>query len=118
LQHPGIPPVHERGRLDDGRVFFAMRLVDGRTLKDAITPWLSSAAEELGKSYDDFDLTDPIWTAMVDQNGNMLDDQSWRTKIRTDDKYKWEGTERARQEYQQTAGALARLFGGYRFGGQ
>jgi murein DD-endopeptidase MepM/ murein hydrolase activator NlpD len=91
--------------------------LDGRTLKQAITPWLASAAEELGQSYDEFDLTDPRWTAMVDQGGKMLDDQSWRTKIRTDDSYKWEGTERARQEYQQAAGSLMRLFGGYRFGG-
>jgi eukaryotic-like serine/threonine-protein kinase len=36
LQHPGIPPVHERGRLDDGRLFFAMRLIDGRTLKELL----------------------------------------------------------------------------------
>jgi serine/threonine-protein kinase len=32
LQHPGVPPVHELGRLDDGRPFFAMKLVKGRTL--------------------------------------------------------------------------------------
>jgi serine/threonine-protein kinase len=32
LQHPGIPPVHERGRLADGRPFFAMKLIQGQTL--------------------------------------------------------------------------------------
>jgi tetratricopeptide (TPR) repeat protein len=32
LQHPGIPPVHELGRLDSGLPFFAMRLVKGNTL--------------------------------------------------------------------------------------
>jgi serine/threonine-protein kinase len=32
LQHPGIVPVHEIGRLDDGRPFFAMKLVRGQTL--------------------------------------------------------------------------------------
>ncbi|MFN0019124.1 MAG: protein kinase domain-containing protein [Pirellulaceae bacterium] len=32
LQHPGIPPVHETGRLADGRPFFSMKLIDGRTL--------------------------------------------------------------------------------------
>ncbi|QEH32296.1 Serine/threonine-protein kinase PknB [Aquisphaera giovannonii] len=32
LQHPGIVPVHELGRLPDGRVFIAMKLVRGRTL--------------------------------------------------------------------------------------
>ena len=32
LQHPGIVPVHDLGRLPDGRVFIAMKLVRGRTL--------------------------------------------------------------------------------------
>jgi tetratricopeptide (TPR) repeat protein len=36
LQHPGIPPVHEVGTLPDGRPFFAMKLVKGRTLADLL----------------------------------------------------------------------------------
>ncbi len=32
LQHPGMVPVHEFGRLGDGRPYFTMRLVKGRTL--------------------------------------------------------------------------------------
>jgi tetratricopeptide (TPR) repeat protein len=32
LQHPGIPPAHELGRLADGRPFFSMKLIEGRTL--------------------------------------------------------------------------------------
>jgi serine/threonine-protein kinase len=36
LQHPGVPPVHEVGRLDDGRPFFAMKLIQGRTLVDLL----------------------------------------------------------------------------------
>jgi serine/threonine-protein kinase len=32
LQHPGIPPVHEIGRLPDGRPYLAMKLIEGRTL--------------------------------------------------------------------------------------
>jgi serine/threonine-protein kinase len=32
LQHPGIPPVHEQGVLDDGRPYFTMKLIQGRTL--------------------------------------------------------------------------------------
>src|SRR5262245_55327754 len=34
LQHPGVPPVHELGRLPDGRPFFAMKLIQGQTLAD------------------------------------------------------------------------------------
>src|SRR5687768_14763177 len=34
LQHPGIVPVHELGRLADGRAWFTMKEVRGRTLQD------------------------------------------------------------------------------------
>ncbi len=36
LQHPGIPPVHERGTLEDGLPFFAMKLIQGRTLAELL----------------------------------------------------------------------------------
>ncbi|MDF2774194.1 MAG: serine/threonine protein kinase [Geminicoccaceae bacterium] len=37
LEHPGIVPVHDVGRLNDGRVFYAMKLVRGAPL-DALAP--------------------------------------------------------------------------------
>jgi serine/threonine-protein kinase len=36
LQHPGVPPVYELGKLGDGRLFFAMRRIEGRTLRDVL----------------------------------------------------------------------------------
>jgi serine/threonine-protein kinase len=36
LQHPGIPPLHEVGRLPDGRPYFTMKLIKGRTLRDLL----------------------------------------------------------------------------------
>jgi tetratricopeptide (TPR) repeat protein len=33
LQHPGTVPVHELGELADGRPYFAMKLIKGRTLE-------------------------------------------------------------------------------------
>jgi serine/threonine-protein kinase len=36
LQHPGVVPVHELGRLPDGRPFFTMKLVQGQTLADLL----------------------------------------------------------------------------------
>jgi len=32
LEHPGMVPVHDLGRLPDGRVYYAMKLVDGTRL--------------------------------------------------------------------------------------
>ena len=37
LQHPGIVPVHDAGHLPDGRLYYTMRLVEGRTLRQVIT---------------------------------------------------------------------------------
>ncbi|HEX9163563.1 MAG TPA: serine/threonine-protein kinase [Thermoanaerobaculia bacterium] len=34
LEHPGIVPIHDFGELADGRVFYAMKLVRGSTLRD------------------------------------------------------------------------------------
>jgi serine/threonine protein kinase len=36
LQHPGVVPIYELGRLPDRRPFFAMKLVKGRTLADLL----------------------------------------------------------------------------------
>ncbi len=45
LQHPGVPPVHELGTLDDGRPFLAMKLVKGQTLRELLKR-RSSPAED------------------------------------------------------------------------
>jgi len=37
LEHPNIVPVHELGTLENGEVFFTMKLVEGRTLERVIT---------------------------------------------------------------------------------
>jgi serine/threonine protein kinase len=36
LEHPGVVPVHDVGRLDDGRVFYVMKLVKGSPLDRAV----------------------------------------------------------------------------------
>jgi eukaryotic-like serine/threonine-protein kinase len=34
LEHPGIVPIHDAGRLADGRIFYVMKRVEGRTLHE------------------------------------------------------------------------------------
>ncbi|MHC5052645.1 MAG: protein kinase domain-containing protein, partial [Planctomycetota bacterium] len=36
LEHPGIPPVHDIGLTEDGRLYFTMKLVQGRTLREVL----------------------------------------------------------------------------------
>ncbi|MCB9760360.1 MAG: SUMF1/EgtB/PvdO family nonheme iron enzyme [Alphaproteobacteria bacterium] len=36
LQHPGVVPVHELGRLADGRLYFTMQEIRGRTLRQVL----------------------------------------------------------------------------------
>jgi serine/threonine-protein kinase len=46
LEHPGIVGVHDRGRLADGRPWFTMREVRGRTLREVIDEVHAAAGPE------------------------------------------------------------------------
>jgi len=39
VRHPGVVMVLDRGELDDGRPFFVMEWVEGRSLRDAMKPY-------------------------------------------------------------------------------
>jgi eukaryotic-like serine/threonine-protein kinase len=47
LQHPGIVPVYELGRLDDGRPYFAMKLIKGHTLLSLLRSPLTNTSQHL-----------------------------------------------------------------------
>jgi serine/threonine protein kinase len=47
LEHPGIVPVHDTGRLPDGRLYYVMKLVRGKRLDEQVGP-ATSLAERLG----------------------------------------------------------------------
>src|SRR5437868_13493368 len=38
LEHPGIVPIHDAGTLPDGRVYYAMKMVNGRRLDEYCSP--------------------------------------------------------------------------------
>lgn len=46
LQHPGIPPIYESGRLDSGEYYFSMKLIEGRTLESILASRVSAADEQ------------------------------------------------------------------------
>jgi len=45
LQHPGILPVYDLGRFEDGRPYFAMKFVKGDTLADQLAERASPSAD-------------------------------------------------------------------------
>ncbi len=47
LQHPGIVPIYELGRLDDGRPYFAMKLIQGHTLQHLLRSQSSNISHHL-----------------------------------------------------------------------
>ncbi|MGO9467671.1 MAG: protein kinase domain-containing protein [Isosphaeraceae bacterium] len=44
LEHPGIVPVYSLGTYDDGRPYYAMRFIEGDSLKEAIEAYHAAAA--------------------------------------------------------------------------
>jgi tetratricopeptide (TPR) repeat protein/tRNA A-37 threonylcarbamoyl transferase component Bud32 len=48
LQHPGVAPVHEIGRLADGRPFFSMKQIKGQTLAEMLKESRESKIEHRG----------------------------------------------------------------------
>jgi serine/threonine-protein kinase len=50
LEHPGIPPVHDIGLTPEGRLYFTMKLVSGRTLREVLHD-LALKRVEVGREY-------------------------------------------------------------------
>ena len=45
LQHPGIPPIYDRGTLDDGTPYFTMKVVEGETLNELFKKRTKNASD-------------------------------------------------------------------------
>src|SRR5690242_4532563 len=56
LEHPGIVPVYGLGQYADGRPFYAMRFIQGETLKDAIVRYHRTIADGSGARSPEFEL--------------------------------------------------------------
>jgi len=50
LEHPGIPPVHDIGLTPDGQLYFTMKLVSGRTLREVLHD-LNLKRREVAREY-------------------------------------------------------------------
>ena len=86
-------------------------LLDTSDLGTIMNPYLSDAAELLGINMSQMQTTDPMWqTALNGENGPLSRDE-WLRVLRTDPKYGYDRTVRARQEYTELADELLSAFG-------
>ena len=61
LQHPGVVPVYDHGQLPDGRPYYTMKVIEGRTLAE-IVPGLQakSTPEHWGQTADGLTIIDLV----------------------------------------------------------
>ncbi len=88
-------------------------LESGATTAEVLDPYLQDAAEELGVTVGTVDAFDAKWTAALTGNkGEPLTREEWIAKIRTDRKYGWNDTWKAKNEAANLGRELMSLFGG------
>lgn len=86
-------------------------LLDQSDLATVLSPYLSDASELLGVSTANMQVSDPMWQAALNGPNGPLSRDEWIRVIRTDPKYGYDGTVRARQEYATLADELLSAFG-------
>ena len=81
------------------------------TLEQLADPYLNDAADILGLQRQQLSFLDPTWlTALNGPSGPMSRDE-WIRTLKTDSRYGWDRTTRARQEYVALADELMSVFG-------
>lgn len=86
-------------------------LLDTSDLSTIMNPYLSDASELLGINMAQMQITDPLWqTALNGENGPLSRDE-WMRTLRTDTRFGYDRTVRARNEYTDLADELLAAFG-------
>ncbi len=113
----GADSYEDEMRANAQRRFPELKL-EGRTLADALAPWMDTAARELGIDSSEIDLRDPKWTDLVNpETGTMYTNDEYRKVIRTDSRFGWRDRQNGKREFSQAAGIVGRLFGASNYGG-
>lgn len=93
----------------------ADQISKGATVKDVYAPYKTIASQMLGINDADISLTDPKWQApmqIMDKGVRRLaTTDEWMTILRTDAKYGYDKTTRARGEAAEFATAIGQMFG-------
>lgn len=89
----------------------------GLTVRQYADPYAQLAARELNINPNDFDLSDPKWSAplqQIDQKSGQrtaMTLDAWQSTLRSDPKYGWEYTNNGRAEAGSLISNLERMFG-------
>lgn len=89
----------------------------GVTVRHYVDPYAQIAQQELGINPDDFNLSDPKWSAPITQLDPKTGDrvamtlQDWQTKLRTDATYGYDTTPQAAQRAAQLSTKVQQMFG-------
>jgi len=81
------------------------------TMEQLLDPYMNDAAELLGLNKADMNVMDPSWQRALQGPNGPLSRDEWIRTLRTDPKYGWDRTVRARQEYSYLADELLSVFG-------
>lgn len=83
----------------------------GLTTREALQSYINSAAELIGVTEDEIDLSDSKWREVFDVNGMQLSDQQWRRKVKSDERYGYGNTTNAVNEARMHGRNLLRTMG-------
>lgn len=81
------------------------------TVDQLMEPYLNDAADLLGLSRQQLSAMDPMWQKALNGPNGPLSRDEWMRTLKTDPKYGWDRTVRARQEYSYLADELLSVFG-------
>lgn len=84
---------------------------DQFTLGEMVQPYLNDASDLLGINISQMNYSDPMWTAPLNGPNGPLNRDEWIRVLRTDPKYGFDRTTKARQEYMNLADDLLAAFG-------
>ena len=85
--------------------------LDTSTVTEIMDPYLNDAAELLGINKANMDPMDPTWTGALNGPNGPLSRDEWMRVLKTDPKFGWDRTTKARQEYSGLADQLTAAFG-------
>jgi hypothetical protein len=86
-------------------------LFDQYTLEQIAEPYMSEAADLLGLAPSQMDITDPKWSAFLSGENGPLSKDEWSRVLKTDPKYGFDHTTKARQAYTSIGDELLSAFG-------